>query len=500
MLLFSTILDINEQMTRERFFDLIIEWNNTQYYEENIIPNLEWKGEFGKRLGDDRLWLSCVEYESTIAVRYEKCSSDGIVWDTDYVMNFRNMKMAIRLERSFSEEALALDAKFSSPYFISLLIDKGYLKADNKLPLQRGPTYINVDNLNLVADVINGKAKYKHPVIYVSKSQFNENPLDVDALSKKLRGMAHVLVQEDIDTNKELQRICSQKNEYRGSIGLYFPNETTGHKKLKYRREVGPDPMLMDRVIQSVLQYCNAQMIQPLFTWQGINNATIMNSLEKQQSARMELESKYRDSEQKRLEMEETRSEEANRVYEDARRKAEDEAMDLLASYDEDERRLKEQIQELTDQNNSLLIENEGMRKKLQSLDGMPLLNRGDEDDFYAGEIKDLILSVLSDALKNITEGTRRFDAVNDIIKHNNYEHISESKGDELKRLIKAYSGMPAQLRNDLEALGFQISDGGKHYKVQYYGDPRYTETMSKTPSDWKTGQITSAKLKKRAF
>ena len=45
MLLFSTILDINEKLTYEKFFDLILYWNEHQYYEENIIPGLHSFGE-----------------------------------------------------------------------------------------------------------------------------------------------------------------------------------------------------------------------------------------------------------------------------------------------------------------------------------------------------------------------------------------------------------------------------------------------------------------------
>ena len=500
MLLFSTVLDINEKMTREKFYELIEYWNDNQYYEENRIPGFKWNGEFGKKFGDENLWLACVEYESIVAVRYEKRTGEGVVWDTDYVMNFRNMKMTIRLERSYSEDALALDAKFSSPYFISLLIDKGYLKADNGLAIQRGPTLINATNLALVTDVINGGSKYKHPVIYVSKSAFNEDPVDVTALSKKLRGVAHVLVQEDMETNKQMMELCAGKNEYKGSIGLYFPNASTGHKKLRYRREVGPDPQLMDKVIQSMLQYTNAQLVDSMSTWQGVNNALIMSSLSRQETARKELEEKYRKAEDERLKLRENLSEEARLAAEEARSSATSEADELIALFDEEMENLKRQIKELTDANNSLVIENEGLRQKFQSMDGVPLLVRGEEDDFYLGEAKDFVLSVLVEGLKNIPEGTRRSDVINDVIAHNNYEHLSDDKREEVKHLLNAYSGMPAQLRKDLEALGFVISDGGKHYKVQYYGDPRYTSTMSKTPSDWRTGKAVTSGLGKMAF
>ena len=45
MLLFSTILDINEKLTREALMELVTEWNRTSDYQENIIPGLKWNGE-----------------------------------------------------------------------------------------------------------------------------------------------------------------------------------------------------------------------------------------------------------------------------------------------------------------------------------------------------------------------------------------------------------------------------------------------------------------------
>ena len=46
-----------------------------------------------------------------------KLKRDGAVWDTDYVMNFQDMKMSIRLDRSYLEEALTIDPKFFDTTF-----------------------------------------------------------------------------------------------------------------------------------------------------------------------------------------------------------------------------------------------------------------------------------------------------------------------------------------------------------------------------------------------
>ena len=144
MLLFSTVLAINDTLTHDKFIELVIEWNQKSLHTENIIPNLVWSGERNIRFGDDGLWMDIQEYrnENIIAVRCEKIVEDGVIWDTDYVMNFDEMKMSIQLDRSFTEDALVISEQFSTPHFITMLIENGYLADDGVLPVLREPFFI----------------------------------------------------------------------------------------------------------------------------------------------------------------------------------------------------------------------------------------------------------------------------------------------------------------------------------------------------------------------
>ena len=198
MLLFSTIIDINNSMTKDAFIKLVIDWNQGSPHESNIIPGIKWTGEKNIRYGSENLWLDIEEYrnENIIAVRFEKKEEDGAVWDTDYVMNFNMMKMSIRLDRSYTADALEADFRFSTPHFIALLIERGYIKDDYLLPVGTTEIVINNENIDILLDVINNKSHYKLPIVYVSKTYYDENPVNTIDLSKKLRGVAHVLVEE----------------------------------------------------------------------------------------------------------------------------------------------------------------------------------------------------------------------------------------------------------------------------------------------------------------
>ena len=502
MLLFSTVLEINSKMTRENFMELIVEWNANTPHEENRIPDLVWNGEISYKWGNDNLWLAVEEYakQSTLAVRYEKREKSGVVWDTDYVMNFRNMKMAIRLDRSYTEDALLADSKFSAPHFITLLIDKGYLKDDSGLPIIYKPIEINEDKLQLVSDLILGNKHYRYPVVFVSKTYYNENPIDVDLLSKRLKGIAHVLVQQDNSTRLTLKDMCNGENEYYGAVGIYFPNQTIPKRKFLYRRDYGYDSFMMEKIIQSVLQYNNAQMTNSLFTWQGVNNALLMDRVNLQSQERQKAETAWKEAEKRASELTESLTDEEARIRKQVYQEIMAEANDLLQTFDEDMEKLKTQVAELSNANEALRYENEGLRAKLDNSDNIPLVFYGSEHDFYQGEIKDLILSTLNDALKGMHEQSRRRDVVEDIVKNNNYQKTSETRADEIKRLLKGYDGMPTRLKQDLESYGFEVNEDGKHYKILYYGDGRYSDILSKTPSDWRTGKTSALKLIRIAF
>ena len=55
--------------------------------------------------------------------------------------------------------------------------------------------------------------------------------------------------------------------------------------------------------------------------------------------------------------------------------------------------------------------------------------------------------------------------------------------------LIKIISGY------DLEELGFSVVSEGKHYKLTYFQDPRYTIVMAKSCSDARAGNNLASEI-----
>lgn len=473
MILFSTIIKTNDSLTRDAFVQLVLEWNKTSKYKENRVPDVNWNGEYSKKFGSDKLSLEFAYYseKQIMAVRHEKITDDAVVWDTDFVMNFEENRIAIRLDRTYREDALVMNGEFSTPHFITLLIEGGYLADDCNLPVLRTPTIITDEHLAIVSDVVEHKNEYQLPVIYVTKTLDGQEVLDTKWMASRLKGAAHVLVEKDKESCRECAKICDGTKEDFGAVRIYYPSESIPRKRFLYRSANGDSKARLEKVVKNIIQYWNSQRIGILYTWQGVNNAILNSSLNQQITKYQEAES--------------------------ARQNAEKEIDQVYEAFDDDLKRMQQKMEELTKANEALILENSVLRAKLNVTESMPIVYQGDEEDFYPDEIKDMILGALDEALTNTEAATRRADILEDILENNLYQHLSEKRKKIVKAMFKGYKNLSSTMRQELLELGITISDDGKHYKLTYKDDPRYMVTIGKTPSDSRAGNNNAALINK---
>ena len=474
MILFLTTLDIGEFVTQEDFIKLVLEWNAGSRYEENIVKGIEWCGERTVRYGDSKLWLEFVEYaeREILAVRHEKITADGVVWDSDFVMNFGTHRLTIQLDRTYSEEALVMGAYFSTPHFITLLIEKGFLAKDRDLPVLRTPIAVTDVDLEMCKRAFTEDNGYRLPVVFVSRTAEDKFPLSITWLASRLKGAAHVLVEESAESCAEIRKFFKMGNEPFGAVRIYYPLGTVRHKKFRFRSATGNEDVRLEKVIRHVIQYGIAQRVDRFCTWNGVNGAVLKNQLDHQIAVR------------KNAETEKLRAEaEKDEVYE---------------TFSEDLQALQERVAELMKANEALQYENQGLRAKYASSDAVPMLYFGDEEEFYEGEIRDMVLGALDEALAATEKATRKGDILEDVLENNVYQHLSDERKQKVKALFKGYKSLTGAMRQELMALGFEITEAGKHYKLTYGGDARYMVTIAKTPSDNRSGINNAALISKK--
>ena len=466
MILFSTILKFNATLTKDAFIQLVLEWNRTSKYKENIVPDVSLYGSYSGKFGNETLSLEFVDYpeKQIMAVRHEKITDDGVIWDTDYVVNFEEKRIAIRLDRTYSAEALVMNGKFSTPHFITLLIEGGHLAEDRDLPVLRTPMTVTDEYRHVFSDIIKHENEYQLPVVYVKRTSDGHEPVDAKWLASRLKGAAHVLIEKDQESCKECNEICGAQKEEFGSITIYYPSENIAPSRFLCQNMNGDRERCLEKVIRNVIQYWNAQRVEFLYTWHGVNGAVLNDRLNQQML-------RYRKA-----------KEEIDQVYE---------------AVDDDLKKMQEKLEELTRVNESLMLENSALRARVNAVNARPIIYQGEEEEFYPDEIKDVILSILDEVLANTEEKTRRADILEDLFENKSYQHLSENRKKKVKAIIKGYKNLSGSMRQELEELGITISGDGKHYKLTYKNDPRYMVTIGKTPSDGRAGNNTAALVNK---
>ena len=343
---------------------------------------------------------------------------------------------------------------------------------DQDLPILREPLVITDEQGEIIYHLVNGDRKYRLPVVLVFKSSDGKDPLEVNWLASRLKGAAHVLMEENPNQCIKIREICDTTDNGFGGIRIFYPSGPIREKKITYRSAAGDSKARLERVVQQVIKYCLAQRIDPMYTWQGVNNSVLNEQLKNQIEGRKSAES--------------------------ARQKAEEEVDMVYESFDEDLKKLQEKVEELTKVNEALQYENQGLRAKYAAVESVPLIYSGEEEEFYQGEIRDVILSSLNEMLSATESATRKADILEDVLENNPYYRLAEERKQRVKSLFKGYKNLTGAMRRELLSLGFEITEEGKHYKITYREDPRYMVTIGKTPSDSRSGDNNAALISKK--
>lgn len=261
------------------------------------------------------------------------------------------------------------------------------------------------------------------------------------------------------------------KNEYNGTIGVYYPSQTESHRRFFSKIPLdGYDEALVERVIRNVVEYSNAKRVAPLYTWEGIKSAVFQEEWSHQRQRRVAAET----------EVEKTRQET-------------DELLDMVSQENDV---LKSEIERLTRQNEALTNENHGFRTKLAvSEEKYPILFQGNESEIYPNEIREMVLDLVCEAKDKAPMKSRRRDVYTDILECNGYKGITKKKKSEVKRLFSGYSYMSPSLQQGLKDFGLAVEKGGKHYKISFPRDDRYWTTISQTGSDHREGKNIAARI-----
>ena len=307
-------------------------------------------------------------------------------------------------------------------------------------------------DLILAGSTLMGNGGSRMPIVYVSATFQPGHAIDPDRLASKLAGMAHVLAEPSNAFSRQLQSQTGGINVYGGSVGIYWPE---GGEKRRFF--LGQKHQTAAELSHAIREDIRRTLINrrplPLCTWTHLRESVSRNTIATlKSSGSVSVE-------------------------------------DYIHHFDEE---LAASEQKLQDAETEIRrLEQELRRARAHTASQHSLLSKGHEHEFFDNEI----LAVLLDALKlaqeqNTTRDSRREHILQSVLDANPRPtpDIAQQNREALKALLRDYSTLNAPVRRALEKMGFSITDGGKHYKLVYMGDDRYTYTLPASGSDHRGG------------
>ncbi|WP_031521269.1 hypothetical protein [Siccibacter colletis] len=455
---FSTEFFISSNISFEDIFNECFSWINESPHTNFITAQLacNYKND-DFHIESKNESIDIINYENTEinlgCFRYSKISEPH-KWVTDISINknLTNGKTWIQVESSVvSQEAAYLAPQPKKPLIVMRLIDRFSGGSDDAFKTSVEPHYLSTtnDHLNMAAKVINGETDNRLPIIYVSsKYFFNEHPHNIipERLARKVCGLAHILIEpSDRIFSIKLKNQTNAKNAYAGAIGIYWPR---GQNISFYRRGDKTAKEFEDELFDDVVKATTTMAPVSESGWSEIQKRITKDSINA-----LKVRGEY--------------------------------THELMNLYEADNIAKDEQIEELKNKIHSL----ENRVRTLQSqafAQGSILLNAGEETDFFEGEIKNVILASIKSTLINTKENSRSHHILTSLLSNNQSTLETEIRSQKLRKALNDYRSMDRNTSKQLKDLGFELSEEGKHWKIIYNGDSRYTYILPKTGSDYR--------------
>jgi hypothetical protein len=446
---------VDSSQSASTFLSAVREWilgsRHTSFSKtdlENDSGAEEWQAKKPSESIETLIAISATS--ESAAARYTK--NDGnLEWVTSIVFSKQSADSWVGVRVSC--ESLHPSTRLPNPkkpIVVRTLINRlggGY---DGDFQVSDKPIFLGNNDIEFAAHCISGKAKYRLPLIYVSSTYQQGHIVDVAKLATALSGMAHVMAEPNRAFSIRLMSEVDSQNVYGGTIGIYWP-DGGGRRSFFLGHGFESADEIESAVVEEVRNALSNRRPMIRCTWASVREALSRKSynlLKEQGSTEVD---KY------------------------------------IAAFGGE---LTAKASELEDAEKEI-SRLEAEIRKYQALNpmqaGLPL-RTGKERDLYPGELITIVHDALADAIGRVSEDSRRKHVLSSLVEANPIVGDNDTLKERLKTLLRDYRNMDAKCRNSLEEMGFEISEDGKHIKIVFQNDDRYTFTMPKSGSDYRGG------------
>lgn len=330
--------------------------------------------------------------------------------------------------------------------------------------MQDRPHLLAKSDMDLVVRLISACSDNHLPIVYVS-ADFDSRPcIDVGRIAKLLSGMAHVLVEPDRHFSVQLAKRVSSENAYGGAVGIYWPLAHENSVRLLPRNYKNTQELEQDleKRIRSAWLFAKTSRGCSWTSLREVTSAKNIKELRERGTASVD---------------------------------------DYIKAFDEEIAALIERSERAEAKNKQLhLALQQAQAKAAASQSG--ILSLGKEQEFYSGEFLDALLATIEEDLEGVSSESRRAIILSDILSANKTRRTGtpEICSQRIKECLSTAQQITSREINSLTSIGFTITDDGKHYKMIFAEDPRFTFSAYKTASDHRSGKNLASQIIKRLF
>lgn len=350
--------------------------------------------------------------------------------------------------------------EIKKPLIIIRLISRFGGGNDGDVPITITPIMLDETNTSkeIAKAVINSNNSCTLPIVYVSTSNNNKHSVIPDRLARKLSGMAHVVVEPSRAFSHGLRKEVGSRNVYGGVVGIYWPK---GTGVTIFRREIKDIKLFEQEIFEKICEALSVLIPPHKCSWEEVSHVKNRNAIEH------------------------LKREGVNAA----------EAKEVVLLYEAELTEKLESIQVLNREIERLSILVRHLEAKTPVQGGI-VINTGDEEDYFEEEILALTLLAIKDyAAKSTHPKSRREHILSAILNSNMLNEPHDQKAKVLKEALRGYREMNKKVKDTLEELGFSIVADGKHWKVTYQEDERYTYILPKSGSDHRGGLNAAAHI-----
>ncbi|SFX83956.1 hypothetical protein SAMN03159398_03054 [Pseudomonas sp. NFPP02] len=351
------------------------------------------------------------------------------------------------------------------PLIVIRLIDRFGGGHDGDIPITLTPIKLDesAHSLSIAKAVINGDSNCTLPTVYISANTASKHSIIPERLARKLCGMAHVVVEPSRAFSHNLRREVGSRNVYGGVVGIYWPK---GSGVTIFRRENKEVKVFENEIFTTICEALSLLIPAKECSWDEVTHVKNRNAIEL-------------------MKREGINADEANQI---------------VSLYEKEIGQNRDHIDTLNREIERLNTMVRYLESKTPVQGGI-IINTGDEEDLFDSEIYVFVLAALKDYIdKNTYANSRKEHVLKSVVHSNNYIDLHEQKTKILKETLRNYNKMSKSIKDTLEDLGFNVKADGKHWKLTYFEDERYTYVLPKTGSDHRGGLNAYADIANIAF